>query len=59
MMVERSAWSSWLDPEAHDVDAARSLLVPALPGLLEAYPVSTRVNKVDNNGIDLLDPVPV
>jgi len=59
MMVERPAWSAWLDPNQHDVDAARELLVPAVPGLLEAYPVSTRVNKVDNNGLELLDPVPV
>jgi putative SOS response-associated peptidase YedK len=57
LLVEPEARSAWLDPNSHDVDAARALLVPAAPGLLEAYPVSTRVNKVDNNGIDLLDPL--
>src|SRR4051812_19193720 len=59
MMVERDAWSDWLDPSRHDVDAARSLPVRAAPALREAYPVSPRENKVDKNGIDLLDPVPV
>jgi putative SOS response-associated peptidase YedK len=58
MMVEPHAWRAWLDPTATDVDAARALLVPAAPGLLDAYPVSTRVNNVKNNGIDLLDPLP-
>ena len=31
------------------------LLVPAAPGRLEAYPVSTQVNNVRNNGPELLD----
>ena len=33
-----------------------SLLVPAAPGRLEAYPVSTAVNNVRNNGPELLEP---
>jgi putative SOS response-associated peptidase YedK len=57
LIVEPGAWHAWLDPNATDVDAARALLVPAAPGLLDAYPVSTRVNNVKNNGIDLLDPL--
>jgi putative SOS response-associated peptidase YedK len=57
MLVERDSWSAWLDPAAQDTTAAVSLLVPAAPGLLEAYPVSTKVNNVRNNGLDLLDPV--
>jgi putative SOS response-associated peptidase YedK len=56
--VEPQAWAAWLDPTAGDVDVARALLVPAAPGLLDAYPVSTRVNNYRNNGIDLLDPMP-
>jgi putative SOS response-associated peptidase YedK len=57
LMVEPGAWAAWLDPTATDVDAARALLVPAAPGLLDAYPVSERVNNYRNNGIDLLDPL--
>jgi len=54
-MVERDRWSAWLDPEAGDTDDLKRLLVPAAPGRLEAYPVSTAVNSVRNNGPELLD----
>ena len=58
MVVERERWSAWLDPTIDDVDAVRRLLVPATPGRLEAYPVSTDVNKVDKNGPHLVEPLP-
>ncbi len=32
--------------------------MPAAPGRLEAYPVSTQVNNVRNNGPELMDPLP-
>ena len=35
------------------------LLVPAAPGRLEAWPVSTAVNSVRNNGPELVEPLPV
>jgi putative SOS response-associated peptidase YedK len=57
MLVERERWEAWLDPESgHDT---RELLVPAAPGRLEAYPVSTAVNNVRNNGPELLEPLPL
>jgi hypothetical protein len=31
--------------------------VPAAPGLLQAFPVSTEVNNVRNNGPDLVVPL--
>lgn len=58
LLVPRERWAAWLDPEAAVGDGAGELLVPAAPGLLDAYPVSTRVNNVRNNGPDLLDPLP-
>jgi putative SOS response-associated peptidase YedK len=58
MLVERDRWSEWLDPDLDDGDRLRGLLVPAAPGRLEAYPVSTLVNDVAHNGPDLLAPVP-
>lgn len=58
MIVQPEDWAAWLDPETDDVDGLRRLLVPAAPGLLEAYPVSTDVNKVDNNGPGLVEPLP-
>ena len=57
MTVERDTWAAWLDPES-GTDAVRDLLVPAAPGRLEAYPVSTSVNNVRNNGPELLEPLP-
>lgn len=56
MLVEPDRWDSWLDP-LHDPDGLSGLLVPAAPGLLDATPVSTRVNNVANNGPELLTPV--
>ncbi|MGH8777219.1 MAG: SOS response-associated peptidase [Jiangellaceae bacterium] len=58
MIVQPDDWAAWLDPRTDDVDALRRLLVPAAPGLLEAYPVSTEVNKVGNNGPELVEPLP-
>jgi putative SOS response-associated peptidase YedK len=55
MFVERDRYSTWLDPHVDDPDELRALLVPASPGRLEAYPVSTLVNDVDNNAPELLD----
>jgi len=56
LMVEKDRWSAWLDPTKKDKD---DLLVPAAPGRLEAYPVSTLVSDVRNNGPELLEPLPL
>ena len=58
LMVERDRWSDWLDPTAPQ-DHLLDLLVPAAPGKLEAYPVSTLVSNVKNNGPELLEPLPL
>jgi putative SOS response-associated peptidase YedK len=50
-------WATWLDP-ASDVERAVGLLVPAPSEWFEVYPVSTLVNKVANDGPDLLVPLP-
>jgi putative SOS response-associated peptidase YedK len=61
LLVEPERYAAWLDPgrgaDGGGAEALRALLVPAAPGRLEAYPVSTRVNSVRNNGPDLLDPL--
>ena len=56
LMVEPERWAAWLDPRT-DKDSVLDLLVPAAPGVLEAYPVSTMVNAVKNNGPELLEPL--
>ena len=47
----------WLDQEVEDPDLLVALLVPAPDEGWEAWPVSTRVNSVANDGPDLLEPV--
>jgi putative SOS response-associated peptidase YedK len=58
LLVERDRWTQWLDP-AYDGSTGdpRDLLVPAAPGRLDAYPVSTEVNSVRNNGPELVEPI--
>ena len=58
LMVEPDRWHHWLDPRS-DQSAVLDVLVPAAPGRLEAYAVSTKVNAVRNNGPELVDPLPI
>ena len=58
LMVEPERWGAWLNP-ATAKDHLLDLLVPAAPGSLEAYPVSTLVGNVRNNGPELLEPLPL
>lgn len=58
LMVERERWGAWLDPHRTGGEEALELLVPAAPGRLEAYPVSTLVNNVRHNGAELVAPLP-
>jgi len=57
LLVEPKRYAAWLDPSVSDRNSLLALLVPAAPGRLEAYPVSTQVNSVRNNGPQLLDPM--
>ncbi len=59
LLVERDKYGAWLDPTQSDPELLSGLLVPAAPGRLEAYPVSTMVNNVKNNGPELVEPLPV
>ncbi len=57
VVLPEEAWSTWLDPSRRDRATLEPLLVPAPSEWLEAFPVSTLVNKADNNGPELLAPV--
>ena len=59
LLVEPSRYGAWLDPAVSDRDSLLALLEPAAPGRLEAYPVSTEVNNVRNNGPHLVEPIAV
>ncbi len=58
LMLEPGDVEAWLDPAPHPSEELLSLLVPAAPGRLDAWPVSTAVNNVRNNGPELRDPLP-
>lgn len=57
MLIEPSAYNAWLDAKTTDPEQLERLLVPAAPGRLEAFPVSTDVNAVANNGPGLIEPI--
>jgi putative SOS response-associated peptidase YedK len=54
-----AAFDLWLDCAAVDALTAAAFIVPAPEALLEAYPVSTAVNRTANDGPDLIEPVSV
>lgn len=58
MVVPPRARATWLDPATDAPDRLHDLLAPAMSGALTAYPVSTAVNNVRNNGPELLEPLP-
>jgi putative SOS response-associated peptidase YedK len=49
-------WARWLDPELEDPG---HLLVPAVSGALDAWPVGAAVGNVRNDGPELVQPVPL
>lgn len=58
LMLEPDAFEAWLDPSPHPTDELLGLLVPAAPGRLDAWPVSTAVNNHRHNGPELIEPLP-
>ncbi|WFB07505.1 SOS response-associated peptidase [Streptomyces sp. LX-29] len=54
LILPSDRWGAWLDPTHTDPDGLRELLVAPPAGLLRAYPVSTGVSDVRNNGPELL-----
>jgi putative SOS response-associated peptidase YedK len=57
VILEPVSYEKWLDPKVEDPAELKDVLVP-LPALkMKAYPVSTLVNKVENNSPECLAPV--
>ncbi len=54
VLVPREAWATWLAPDVEDPD---DVLLAPLPGVLQAWPVSSAVGNVRNNGPDLVEPI--
>jgi putative SOS response-associated peptidase YedK len=57
VILPEDAWDKWLDPSNSDTKALLDLLVPFPAELMEAYPVDTLVNSVQNDGPDLVAPL--
>ncbi len=57
--VRPDFWSDWLDPRPREAEELLGLLQPAAAGQLQAYPVSSAVSNVRNNGPGLVEPIPV
>ena len=51
------AFDPWLDCAPIDAQTAAAFIGPAPEALLEAYPVSTAVNRTANDGPELIEPV--
>ncbi len=56
VVLPPEAFDLWLDCADVDAEAAAALIAPAPDDLLEAYEVSTAVNRVANDNAQLLEP---
>jgi putative SOS response-associated peptidase YedK len=59
LMLTPDRYAAWLDPTRTGRAELLALLEPALPGRLLAQPVSTKVSHVQNNGPELVEPIPL
>lgn len=59
LVVQPENFARWLDCSAGDARTVEDLLVPVDEGVLEAIPVSDKVNRVSNTGPDVQEPVAV
>jgi putative SOS response-associated peptidase YedK len=57
MVISRDAMDAWLDPNLTDPKEALELLAVTEADQLEAYPVSSAVNSVQNNDPSLIQPI--
>ena len=55
VIIAPDNYSEWLDPGVTDVSRLQALAVPYPERLMEAYPVSTRVNSPSNEGAELVE----
>jgi len=58
VILDEKDWEKWLDP-ATPLKEAQALLRPAPDDLLDAQPVSTRINRVANDDATLLEPATI
>lgn len=49
VILPKESFDTWLDPDLHDPESLKELLVPSPPEMLTMHPVSAMVNKVGND----------
>lgn len=59
MMLVGEQIDAWLDPAPRPTDELLGIMTPAVPGRLDAWPVSTQVNDHRHNGPQLVEPIPL
>jgi putative SOS response-associated peptidase YedK len=57
VIVPPDAFDLWLDCSKVDATTAAALFVPAPEGVLEAHEISTAVNRTENDGPGLIEPL--
>lgn len=57
VILPREIESFWLDPDVKDPGALSNILVPYPSGEMEAYKVSSLVNRPGNDGPEVVVPV--
>jgi putative SOS response-associated peptidase YedK len=57
LILQGNDLDEWLDTQNTDKEDLRRLLDVRKPGYLESYRISTEVNRVSNNGPELLEPI--
>lgn len=56
-IVQTQDYEQWLDPKLSDVERLQAMLGPYPERLMQAYPVSSKVNRPANDGPDLIEPL--
>ena len=55
VILSPDLYADWLNPANQDTGELKEYLLPYDPGLMEAYPISTLVNSVRNQGPELIE----
>jgi putative SOS response-associated peptidase YedK len=57
VLIARDDFAAWLEPDETEFERATAVLKPAPEDWLEAYEVSPRVNKFENDDAENVAPV--
>ena len=57
VVLPKSTWNEWLDPQNSDISSLKQMLVPAPSGLFEAHRVDPKVGNPRNHGPELIAPL--